>query len=145
MNRKLQPSKLFIVAILLAAYSSIYFIDFLCSFVELSHEHANIGEHNPHNEASTPDQTHRDSHSHNNNSNDNNCCKDLTDSFLSDVSRLVSPTFELKIKTFNTPFCIYNINIPGHKFLNTQFIVYQYKLAPPKIPDIRILIQSFII
>jgi hypothetical protein len=149
MNRKLKPSKLFIVAILLAAYSSIYITDFLCSFefsfVQLSQQHANLGEHNPHNDASTPEQTHNDSHSHDNNPNDENCCKDLTDSFLSDLSRLISPTFELKIKTFNAPFCIYNINISGHKYINTQFIVYQYKLTPPKIPDIRILIQSFII
>jgi hypothetical protein len=149
MNRNLKPTKLIYVAILLAAYSSIYINDFLCSYdhglVQITQQHDNRGGHNPHNQTSATDQTHNRSHSHDNNSNDDNCCKDLTDSFLFDLSRLISPTFELKIKTFNAPFSIYNINTQGLKNKNTQFIVQQYKLTPPKIPDIRVLIQSFII
>jgi hypothetical protein len=144
-------SKLFIVAILLAAYFSVYITDFLCNFehgfVQLSQQHLNKGGHDHHNDTSKPHQTHNHigSHSHDNNSDDDNCCKDLTYSFIYDLSKLISPTLELKSKIFNAPFCIHYIDVPEYEYFPSQFMAYQYNLPPPKIPNIRIFIQSFII
>ncbi len=152
MSKKLQILKLFIVTILLAAYSGIYITDYLClcnlkhpelSTLEQNHNHSKKNHHDENNAG----ECHNNKNSKPDGccSNGCNCCKDLTSYFIADLPKLINPTLQFKVKTLNTPFFIHNINIPKHEYITSQFIAYQYKLPPPKIPDIRVFIQSFIL
>lgn len=151
MSKKLQISKLFIVTSLLVAFSSVYITDHLC-LCNLKHPELTTLEQNHHHSKKNHYDVNNAGEYHNNKnskpdgccSNGCNCCKDLTSYFIADLPKL-TPTCELKIKSFNTPFFIHNIDIPKHEYQITQFTPYQYKLPPPKIPDIRVFIQSFIL
>lgn len=151
MTKKLQISKFLIVAILLAAYSGIYTTDFLC-FCNLKHSELIASEQTNHHSKKKDHienitgkhHDNKDSKSNGCSSNGCDCCNELTSIFVADLPKIITPTFQNKVKTFNTTFFIHNITLPKHDCITEQ-LLNNYKLPPPKIPDIRVFIQSFII
>jgi hypothetical protein len=132
---KVKLSKLSAVAILLVVFSSPWITDFIlaCNFNSC--------------EVAFSTQNHHDKNSKSDGccSDDNNCCCDkISLSLLSDLPVIITPSFQHQVKTHNSSIFIDNNDSIKDDYLSQKRTPYQLKL-PPKIPDIRVFIQSFII
>lgn len=145
---KPQLSKFIIVAILMASYSGIYVTDFLCSldrgyYIIKSHTHEN--DHHDHPNADSGHvHNHSDSHVHDENSGEDDCCKDVTNSFILALPKIANPSRIISFEPICNIFILLKNDLP--KFdLFTVFVNRSYNLPPPKIPDKRVFLQSFLI
>jgi hypothetical protein len=76
--------------------------------------------------------------------NDSCCCEKSSLALISDLPKIITPTFQYKVKTFNTPLFAHHNSLANTDYIFEQFTPCHTKI-PPKIPDIRVMIQSFII
>ena len=108
-----------------------------------SHSH---GHHHNHDDKKSPSHhNHEDSSHHEEDAEkDNNCCNDKTAAFFASQGNPI-----VSSEDFKNTFCTELV------FINTATVYYSpifynkgaasYSLPPPKMPDIRVFIQSFII
>lgn len=138
MNKKIYISKLLIAALFLTAYCNILVTQLTCNLPHLLEATKQDGHHHDNDDA---EHDHSDSHKHND-SKDDNCCNDKTAAFFASQINPVNPTFEFKntffAKIIFSPNCIINFPLP----LNSEGY-FSYRAPPPKMPDIRVFIQSF--
>jgi hypothetical protein len=74
------------------------------------------------------------------------CCSDDSEiSATPDLPKIITSPYRLKLKTFKA----LGIAVPSYfdrdVSLKANILINQYSLPPPKIPDIRVFIQSFLI
>lgn len=138
MNKKTSISKLLIAVLFLTAYFNVPVTQITCN---LSHLLEATEQHDHHHNNDVADHNHSDSHEHND-SKDDNCCNDKTAAFFASQTNPVNPTFEFKntffAKIIFSTNCIINFPL---RLNSTDY--FTYRAPPPKIPDIRIFIQSF--
>lgn len=80
----------------------------------------------------------------NNHKNDNQCaCEKININLISEKPKVLSSHFKINTKIFNTT--LFNATWVALKIeiCPTHFFPVNYKHPPPKIPDIRVFIQSF--
>lgn len=145
-----QILKTIIVAVFIAAIGNVYLAQYLCNQAhamdltgqEHSHE---LGHDHHHSDGNTSGA----GHSHEGNpvdegSEDDNCCEDKTIAFFASLTN--PATFHLNIKAGLTAIAtdIFTLVLPYSNEVNSTPYL-SYKSPPPKIPDIRVFIQSFLI
>lgn len=146
---------------LIGAIFTIYITEYYCNVrheladtsEKYSHEHSqkhqdieSLGDENHDHEAV---EHHHDSdktgkHSHSGKSKDGNCCKTVTSSFYSALNKPVNVkySFTKTLSAVYTPFQ----NVLFNNWIEpSPSDLFCYKSPPPKIPDIRVFIHSFII
>ena len=145
MKRKKNISKLLIGGFFLALYCNVLFTQLLCNYSHLLSElfeqtHTHKDDHHHDHDEKTP----LTEHSHNDSKKDDNCCNDKTAAFFASQTNPTTISFDFK-NTFYTEFVTFSNNI----FINTPSVnqkgYFSYESAPPKIPDIRVFIHSFLI
>lgn len=140
-----------VVVALVAAIFNTYFTEYICNIkhelAESAESHSNNKEHEHSLGNHAEDHHSSDSakhHPHSPKANDENCCKGLSSKFYLALNKQVNPIFRFT-KTFATV---------QSGFYSLAFIrcdrpspsdFFCYKSPQPKIPDIRIFIQSFLI
>ncbi len=154
MKNRFKIKSFIIAAIFLAAYLNVFITQASCNLSHLfektqtaAHNHQNNHDHHHANE-DVPPHHHDDKpdHQHDGKSekDDNNCCNDKTSLFFASQGNPSTSSVDLKNPVqadliFISAFIAFNPTV-----YNTRGYV-SYKLPPPKIPDIRVFIQSFII
>lgn len=157
MKNRFKIKSFLIAAMFLAAYLNVFITQASCNLSHLfektqtqsqsTHSHQNSHDHHHGNE-DVPPHHHDDKpdHQHDGKSEqkDNNCCNDKTSSFFASQGNPSTSSVDLKNPVqadliFISAFIAFNPTV-----YNTRGYV-SYKLPPPKIPDIRVFIQSFII
>ncbi|MEX2336799.1 MAG: hypothetical protein WD555_05975 [Fulvivirga sp.] len=156
MNKKKHIRIVIIAAFFLASYTGVYATYFLCNIplAVTSHDHGNHADHDQHESGDHSHNSHSSDHHnsshgdhHGNHSHDDGaadeCCNDVTDPFIS--------LPKLSLKQFHLKFVV-NYVLIVHTFLEVDkpfSEVYprltRYIYPPPKVPDVRVFIQSFII
>lgn len=171
MKKKRYISQILIAAFFLASYSGVYATYFICNLVPLviantghSHDHANHdsdNHHEPishnhngqkhdhenhgddHHEASGR-HNHDDSHSHDHGATMDECCNDQTVPFINSLPKLSLKQFQFEFAVSQVPI-IHSHLVLDSPYQETHPKLVRYIHPPPKVPDIRIFIQSFII
>lgn len=148
MNRKKYISKLLIGVFLIAVYFNTLFTQFFCDYsylidlAETEHEHP-MGHDHHHGDNTVPPVEHNDKGNHNE-SKDGNCCNDKTVAFFTFQTNSATTFFQLKDTFFKTV-----INFSNTTLVNTSSVrldrYFYNKLLPPRIPDIRVFLHSFLI
>lgn len=157
MKNRFKIKSFLIAAIFLAAYLNVFITQASCNLSHLfeetqtqshsTHSHQNSHDHHHGNE-NVPPHHHDDKpdHQHDGKSEqkDNNCCNDKTSTFFESQGN--PTTFSVDFKNTYTEFALINaiFFVCNQPVFNTNGYV-SYTLPPPKIPDIRVFIQSFII
>ena len=142
LNKKISISRLLIGAFFIAIYGNVLFTQLLCAYPHLSKLTEKTKHH--HDEA-TPltKHSHQDSHAHNN-PKDDDCCEDKTSDFFLSQTNSVNSTYQ-----FNQPFLTAFVHFSNNIFANTITLdskeYFSYEWPPPKIPDIRVFLHSFLI
>lgn len=151
MKKHFQIKSFIIAVVFLAAYMNVFITQASCNLSHFfdqpqttqnhdSHDHHHGNEVPPHNHDDKPD------HQHDGKSEkkDNNCCNDKTSAFF--ASQGNPSTSSIDFKNTYTELILINATffICNRPVFNTKGYV-SYSLPPPKIPDIRVFIQSFII
>ena len=171
MNKNKSIKRVLIATFFLASYSGVYATYFLCNLVplvsaEISHahdhpDHENDGHHqtgshshknqkHAHNnpcgdhQGSNSHKHDHDNHSHDHGKTMDECCNDLTFPFINSLPKLSPKQFHFEFAVTAVPI------IHSHLVLDKPSPELYPKLAwyihpPPKVPDIRVFIQSFII
>jgi hypothetical protein len=154
-RNRFQIKSFVIAAIFLAAYLNVFVTQASCNLSHLfeqtatksSHHHDGGHDHHHGNEEVPPN--HHDDkpdHHHDGKSGkkDNNCCNDKTSAFF--ASQGNPATSSVDFKNTYTECALINaiLFVCNRPVFNTKGYV-SYSLPPPKIPDIRVFIQSFII
>lgn len=116
---------------------------------EHSHGHGHSpDEHHHHShEHTSPEKQHdHNDHEHDNEKgkDDGNCCKDLAKTLFSGLSKPVTTKYNFQKDYAALTFVYYEL-IPVAVVSYKAADYYSWKAPPPKIPDIRVLIHSFII
>lgn len=168
MNKRTKILKNFIALLLAVAVINIYVTDSYCSFTkETNHHHSDLAlteaienhhheaeeteaveEHHP--DGQEADEHHHDADQpgcdhHNDSDRDDNCCKDNSAAFF---SSLVNHTVNFPILKSSVTAIINYVHSTNELFLTNKFSTKGFVIReapPPKTPDVRILIQSFII
>lgn len=150
MNKKKSISKLFIGAFFLAIYCNVMFTQLFCNYSHLidlagtEHEHPQGHDH-PHSDVAMLVSQHNQDDSHKYEiSKEDNCCNDNTSEFFASQTNPTTASFEFK-NTFFTEFISFSNNVFTSIKPLITFEGYFSELPPPKIPDIRIFIHSFLI
>lgn len=150
MNNIKHIFKTSIALIFLCAYLNVFFAKLQCEFAHIvdqsgvPHEHENGHDHH-HGEHEVPAHPHSDSgsdHDHDENKT-KDCCNDATASFFSAQNQTSS--IQLELKSLIAEFTLFSNSSPFKFYTpvaNTAPFVFN-KRHPPKIPDVRIFIQSF--
>ena len=104
--------------------------------------HIEKGEHSHHHSVeANHSQEGSDDHTKSSSKKDGNCCNDEAANFFKSISSQDHSNYKFKSQEFH------QINILTlQSFVTCQkldFVIYNYSLPPPKIPDIRVHIQSF--
>ena len=132
--------KLLIGIFFLFTYGNVLFTQIICNYLaisEKSHIHQDGLSHHVSN-----DETLIVKHSHKD-SNDDNCCNEKTSAFFASQSNLVNSSLDIK-----NPFVGFSFThtITSYNFASCTLISFtSSKSPPPKLPDIRVFIQSFLI
>ena len=111
-----------------------------CNWGHLFSQVENHDSHDEHGDDHHSDQGHHN-HTKSSSKDDGNCCKDVTEKIFKSLSTLNQFAYSFKsieYQTLNT-FVIKFSSVKG----NSDLFVNNYFLPPPKIPDIRVFIQSF--
>jgi hypothetical protein len=153
-NKKISISKLLIAVLFLTAYCNVLVTQLSCNLSDLA-EAAEQHDHHPDNDLAEHSHSHSHGHSHGDSHSDSqshsqkhhdykddNCCKNKTAAFFAAQTSPVNPTFEFQ----NT--CSADIAFSSSATVNfpLPFTSKDYFTSwdpPPKIPDIRVFIQSF--
>ncbi len=147
MNSRLEIKSFKYAAIFLVAYLNVFITQAACNLSHLF-EQTEIAHHNDHDgNEEVPPHHHDDKsdHQHNEKSEKKgSCCNDKTSDFFANQSTHSTSSVNFKnthivVAFINTAFFICNqtvYNSKGH---------ISYSLPPPKIPDIRVFVNSFII
>lgn len=159
MKKVPNTSKNIIALFLAVALINIYVTDFYCSFTKEAgshHSEVSIAEsaenHHSHdvNEAEIPEENHLDTDkpetNHNNDRKDtDNCCKDNSAAFFSSLVNhsLKFPVLKTSVIAIVNFFQLSNELFSSNSFSIKGFSFREY--PPPKTPDVRIFLQSFII
>jgi len=156
-KRRFNISKNWFGVILLAAYSSVFLVNVACNIereVELyaSEEASKTAHHHPDLSAiGHVHHSHGENHSHDHdtstdNSDDDDCCDDDAAIGYVSISNTTPPSFNVlkidlpSLQMIASPSKLLGVNSP-YSFTTA----YLNKAPPLKIPDIRVLIQSFLI
>lgn len=165
LNKKKYIKRVLIAALFLASYSGVYATYVLCNLVplisaEISHFHDHAGHENAghhesdsHNHSSNNHGTHNhgddhhkgsNSHSHSHGEAMDDCCNDQTIPFIDSLPKLSPKQFHIDFDGghVSTTGSYLVLNAPSFDFYPK---LVRYIHPPPKVPDIRIFIQSFII
>lgn len=134
--------------IMLWLFTGIMATNLLCSFAHAmdatGQEHDHPYGHDHHHEGNNPltEQDHKDTgHEHGHDSGQG-CCNDFTFTFFSNLQRDHTPTLKLDSKVISFALLL-PLFINPMEGKNLFKGVRDYIKPPPKIPDIRIFIQSF--
>jgi|GEM_PF-6028960 len=129
-------SKLSLVAIILAAFAmaSVSDLPVFCDMGECEMAMATESHHHDSNQDSDGCCS----------NGDDCCCETLSIPLLVDMPKLVVPTPQYKVNTFSESLCARYNNTTNPEYASGRLTPYQSK-PPPKIPDIRVFIQSIII
>lgn len=150
MNNIKHIVKTSIALIFLSAYLNVFFTEIQCGFAHLidqsgiPHEHENGHDHH-HGEHEVPAHPHSDSgsdHDHDRTSTEN-CCNETTSSFFSAQNQNTSGL--LDVKNLISELTHFSNASPSEFFvseINSIPFIFNEK-PPPKVPNIRIFIQSF--
>lgn len=133
--------------LLLLPFLSIYLINISCTIDNLTHDWQPFTQNDSHAHGHDHGHDHTShEHSHNSNNNDeedDGCCSDITTAFFASVQ--VPPhqtTIDFATFQFTVLYAVVN-----HLFMFDNLELYLDKQPPPKLPprlpDIRIFIQSF--
>lgn len=120
----------------------------LCNFAhavdETGQEHDHPYGHDHHHKSSTPltEHNHKDKGNDHNHDSSTSCCINLTFNFFSVLQRDIRPTFKLNLNALSARLFL-PVFINPIKESNVLKVVQDYTCPPPKIPDIRVYIQSF--
>lgn len=139
--------------VFLAAYLNVFVTQASCNLSHLFEQTAKTSHHHDghdhhHGSEEVPPHHHDDKpdHTHDTGKKDNNCCNDKTSAFFASQGNPATSSVDIKktvytdlILIFISAFITFNPTV-----YNTKGYI-SYILPPPKIPDIRIFIQSFII
>lgn len=171
LNKKKYIKRIFIAVFFLASYSGVYATYVLCNLIplisaEISHAHDHAGhetagrhESNSHNHSSNNHGSHdhggdhhkdanrnnHDNHSHDHGDTMDECCNDLTFPFINSLPKLSPKQFHFEFSVSAVPI-IHSylvLNKPSPELYPPKLVWYIH--PPPKVPDIRVFIQSFII
>jgi hypothetical protein len=150
-KRKKNISKLLIVGFFLAIYCNVLFTQLLCNYAHLldtsqvEHKHSQGHDHH-HGNADIPTVEHTDKGNHEHNeSKDDNCCNDKTAAFFASQSNPANTSFELKSLYFTALIFVSNLIETNLLSITNSKGYFSYESPPPKIPDIRVFIHSFLI
>jgi len=146
-----------IAAVFLAAYMNVFITQASCNLSHLfeetqtqsqsTHSHQHSYDHH-HGNKDVPPHHHDDKpdHQHDGKSkkDDNNCCNDKTSVFFESQGNPATSSVDFKNPTQTDLIFIKAFIMFSPAVYNARGYV-SYKLPPPKIPDIRVFIQSFII
>lgn len=134
---------------MLAVFAMVYILSFLCVSgfknnitASSSFEHVHSDDHHADTEA-----RHHQNHKHDDSDNkqkDDNCCSEITASFFTSVQGNSDVQFDFN-KTNFTYFTLSFIDKVPHNKISYSLRHFSSQFLKRKIPDIRILIQSFII
>lgn len=105
------------------------------------------GHDHHHGNEETPAHHHDDesgNHPDETNKKDDNCCNDKTSAFFESQGNPVISSFDFKNTSYSELVFINVLFISNQSAFNAKGYV-SYSLPPPKIPDIRVFIHSFII
>ena len=137
--------------IFMTAYCNVLYTQLSCNLTYLpesieQHDHhhdKDVAEHDHHHDKDVAEHDHSDSHKHKD-SKDDNCCNDKTDVFFASQINSVSTSFEFK-NTFFAKVIISTNAIVNFPILFDSKDYFSFRAPPPKIPDIRVFLHSFLI
>ena len=150
MDRKLSISKLLMLVLLLASYSSIYLINFACDVEQelgtLFTEATRIADHShDHGAHSHEDHDHGTKNTEGSDSEEDGCCNDSAPVFIATLSNTIIPAFGININLPSTTLLTPLALSPIHSVQVRKEADYLNKAPPLIVPDLRILLHSFII
>ncbi|MBI1781666.1 MAG: hypothetical protein HYR66_09895 [Sphingobacteriales bacterium] len=153
MKKRFQIKSFIIATFFLAAYLNVFAKQASCNLSHLfeqstkeTHHHDDDHDHHHGNEEAPPHH-HNDKPDHQHdgkNEKDNNCCNDKTSAFFAGQGNPATTSVDFNLLKTDIVFINAFISMINPVVFNTRGYV-SYKLPPPKIPDIRVFIQSFII
>lgn len=151
MIKKIKNRRRIFPTVMLVLIAFVYTLSILCNsgLKEVLFQSHNSHDHNHHDHAHDDHHSHHDHHEHSNNDSENNesednCCNKSTSSFFSSFKQNTIHKIHLTKIFFNINY------FSGWNKISLNKTSYCFKRFSPqflkrKIPDIRILIQSFII
>lgn len=155
MKKRFQIKSFIIATFFLAAYLNVFATQASCNLSHLfeqttksTHQHEGGHDHHHGNGEEVPPHHHNDKpdHHHDGKSGkkDNGCCNDKTSAFFAGQGN--PATTSVDFKNTYTEFALINpvFFVCNRPVFNTKGHI-TYSLPPPKIPDIRVFIQSFLI
>ena len=151
MKNRFQIKSFIIAAVFLAAYLNVFITQASCNLSHLFEQpktaHHHDGHDHHHGNEEVPPHHHDDKpdHQHDEKSEKKgNCCNDKTSSFF--ASQGNPATSSVDFKNTYSEFALINaiLFVCNRPVFNTKGHI-TYSLPPPKIPDIRVFIQSFLI
>ncbi len=146
MKNRFQIKSFITAAFFLVAYLNVFATQASCN---LPHFFEQATKSTSHHDNST-DHHHGDknalAHHHNKKGaeKDSNCCNDKTTAFFANQGNHIIYSVDFK-NTFCTELIFANALLDNNLSLSNSNCAISYSLPPPKIPDIRVFIQSFII
>lgn len=155
MKKRFQIKSFIIATFFLAAYLNVFATQASCNLSHLfeqttksTHQHEGGHDHHHGNGEEVPPHHHNDKpdHHHDGKSGkkDNGCCNDKTSAFFASQGNPATSSVDFKNPIQADLIFIKAFIVLNPAVYNTRGYV-SYKLPPPKIPDIRVFIQSFII
>ena len=152
MKNRFQIKSFITAAFFLVAYLNVFATQASCNlphfFEEISkstqHQNGSHGHH--HDDKKSPSHHNDENSSHNKKGaeKDSNCCNDKTTTFFANQGNHIIYSVDFK-NTFFTELIFANALLDNNLSLSNSNCAISYSLPPPKIPDIRVFIQSFII
>ena len=128
-----------IATFFLVAYSNVFAKQVACNWSSLFEQNTTKQNHN---DDDCEDKTPAKHHQHN--ENEAPCCNDKTTAFFASQGNHIISSFDFKNTTVTENVFFNTIFVCNPKIVNSKNYT-TYSLPPPKIPDIRIFIHSFLI
>jgi len=134
--------------LMLGIFSSIFTTNILCNYAHavdatgLEHDHPYGHDHHHDSSAPMVEHDHKDKGQGHDHDSGKDCCVDFTFTFLASLQRDFNPSFELNHKVISVVLLnpVFIEPLAGNDLFNR---IENHIKPPPKIPDIRVFIQSF--
>ena len=153
MKNRFQIKSFTTAAFFLAAYLNVFATQASCNlphfFEDLNKSYSDQGHsHNHHHDNKETTSHHNDEDTNHHNEKgaekDDNCCNDKTSAFFANQGNHVISSVDFKNTSVTEYIFVKTIFVCNSEVFDSENFI-SYSLPPPKIPDIRIFIHSFII